>query len=306
MSSSHLTLSPYLEEIYDAVKAACPGEGRRKWRLRVAEEFWTLPKEEKERVLSRSVSVDEETAAFEADDDPLDDVADEDAPGLGLVIRTDFSDENAWEYFVTKLKEGEAEFTADSNENAEDDAMDQDPLASSNSQNASSGVPAAVEDEDSESEETPSNASIFAIINPDTSSPLRSVLTGCSNLSALKLFNSVNVRRTPPLPPDTKRHRPANRLIDHDGWQEIYEGKMLWIYDAKSNKDACVRVVSQAGAGYGTATADSWRARVTHICELQVNLASGAMSIDFGGLDRYDYEERLRNLQEAEGGVRQQ
>lgn len=47
-------------------------------------------------------------------------------------------------------------------------------------------------------------------------------------------------------------------------------------------------------------SADSWRARVSHICELQVNLASGAMSIDFGGMDRWDYPERVRNMQEAE------
>lgn len=44
---------------------------------------------------------------------------------------------------------------------------------------------------------------------------------------------------------------------------------------------------------------DSWRARVSHICELQINLYSGAMKIDFGGLDRWDYNERLRNVQEA-------
>lgn len=44
---------------------------------------------------------------------------------------------------------------------------------------------------------------------------------------------------------------------------------------------------------------DSWRARVSHICELQVNLYSGAMKIDFGGLDRWDYSERQRNIQEA-------
>lgn len=44
---------------------------------------------------------------------------------------------------------------------------------------------------------------------------------------------------------------------------------------------------------------DSWRARVSHICELQVNLAMGALTIDFGGLDRWDYVERARNLEEA-------
>jgi hypothetical protein len=44
---------------------------------------------------------------------------------------------------------------------------------------------------------------------------------------------------------------------------------------------------------------DSWRARVTHICELQVNLHFGGMKIDFGGLDRWEYCERQRNMQEA-------
>ena len=44
---------------------------------------------------------------------------------------------------------------------------------------------------------------------------------------------------------------------------------------------------------------DSWRARVSHICELQVNLAAGAMTIDFGGMDRWDGAERARNLEEA-------
>ena len=50
--------------------------------------------------------------------------------------------------------------------------------------------------------------------------------------------------------------RPPNRLVDHDGWQEVYSGKTVWIYDAKSNQDQCVRLVSQKSAAmYGTATA---------------------------------------------------
>jgi hypothetical protein len=39
---------------------------------------------------------------------------------------------------------------------------------------------------------------------------------------------------------------------------------------------------------------------VSHICELQVNLASGAMFIDFGGMDKWDWQERVRNMNEAE------
>jgi len=44
---------------------------------------------------------------------------------------------------------------------------------------------------------------------------------------------------------------------------------------------------------------DSWRARGTHICELQFNVTYLGMQIDFGGLDRWDYAERERNLDEA-------
>lgn len=46
-------------------------------------------------------------------------------------------------------------------------------------------------------------------------------------------------------------------------------------------------------------SADSWRARVSSIPELQVNMSSAGMTIDFGGLDRWDFDERLRNLVEA-------
>ena len=44
-------------------------------------------------------------------------------------------------------------------------------------------------------------------------------------------------------------------LVDYHGWQEVYTGKTLWVYDARSNADGCVRLVSGVGAGmYGTAT----------------------------------------------------
>jgi hypothetical protein len=43
---------------------------------------------------------------------------------------------------------------------------------------------------------------------------------------------------------------------------------------------------------------DSWRARVSHICDLQVNICNG-MKINFGGLDGWDYAERRRNLEEV-------
>lgn len=38
---------------------------------------------------------------------------------------------------------------------------------------------------------------------------------------------------------------------------------------------------------------------MSHICELQVNISTGAITIDFGGMDKYTYEERIRNLRDA-------
>jgi len=40
----------------------------------------------------------------------------------------------------------------------------------------------------------------------------------------------------------------------------------------------------------------------SHIPELQFNMTVYNMKIDFGGLDRWDYQERLRNVDEAELG----
>lgn len=175
-------------------------------------------------------------------------------------------------------------------------------------------------DESSSEDEDPSP--IFKIINP-SSPALRAQFTHISNLTALRLLNEISIRPAPSPPTGEKRLKPPNRLVDHDGWQEIYTGKTLWIYDARSNEDQCVRLVNQTSSDslYGTATyvqlksrsrynhvsdlwncqsrGDSWRARVSHICELQANLYSGAMKIDFGGLDRWDYSERQRNMIEA-------
>jgi len=47
---------------------------------------------------------------------------------------------------------------------------------------------------------------------------------------------------------------------------------------------------------------DSWRANASHIPELQFNMTVYNMKIDFGGLDRWDYQERVRNVNEAESG----
>ncbi|OBZ67270.1 hypothetical protein A0H81_12791 [Grifola frondosa] len=279
-------LSHFLAARYPAVKARFPGEGRRRWRLRVAEAFWNLSSEEKEvyATACRSAAAPSEDAEFNTDDDPYDEVSD-DAPGLGILLRTDYSNEVAWQDFYSKLQEGEAEFAAASSAGEdEDDKMAED---------AGAPLPAG-EDQDMDSDSDDGGAHpIFTVIAD------RPAFAGLSNLAALRLLNDVDVRRLPVLPAGTKRVKPPHRLVDQDGWQEVYVGKTVWIYDARSNVDQCARLVSQHAGMYGTATADSWRARAGYLCDLQVNLSSGAMTIDFGGLDRWDYDERVRNLEEA-------
>lgn len=91
------------------------------------------------------------------------------------------------------------------------------------------------------------------ILNPvEQSDKIR--FTNISNITALRLFNDVDIRPAPRRPPGTKPISPPNPLIDLSGWQEIYSGKNIWIYDTLSNLDGSVRVVSQTSDFYGTAT----------------------------------------------------
>nr|VWO99409.1 AP1 [Ganoderma boninense] len=325
--SSQLIESAPIQEHYNAVKARYPGEGRRKWRLRVANAFWSLSSDEKTSYLA-SISQnppsleDVEDADFSMDDDPFDDVSDN-APGLGILLRTDYTNEDAWQVFYARLQDAEAELASETladlpSGEGEGDNISMGIAETSEGQSASPSAAAAAsatptdaegdsamdetgEDEDADEGDGDGGlaAPVFFVVNA-VSPDERAKLTGISNLTALRLLNDVDVRRAPAPPRGTKRIRPPNRLVDHDGWQEVYVGKTVWVYDEKSNQDQSVRLISQRGTPmYGTATGDSWRARVSHICELQVNLATGALTIDFGGLDRWDYVERARNLEEA-------
>ncbi|KAL0956156.1 hypothetical protein HGRIS_002317 [Hohenbuehelia grisea] len=223
------------------------------------------------------------------DSDPSDQLVD--GPELGLLLRTDFSDEEAWKSFISRLEGAEAELA---------EALKPEPQAEPHGEAEVKNADDAMdEDSDSEDDEPAAVPSpVLRVVNPDAPEE-RSVVSGISNLTALRLFNDIDIRPAPPLPPDSKRVLSPNPLIDYFGWQEIYSGPSLWIYDAKSNQDQCLRQVSQQGDVYGTATGDSWRTRVTHAPELQFNMTCLGMKIDFGGLDRWDYEERKRNLDET-------
>ncbi|KAJ7928585.1 hypothetical protein B0H13DRAFT_2228996 [Mycena leptocephala] len=274
---------------YGAVKSQFPGEGRRKWNLRVLQEFWTSATGSD--IAGSPTAVAEE---FLHDDDPFDAIVG-DGPQLGLLLRTDFSSEDAWQTFCARLNSEEQDFIQ---------SMQPDPPAPTEAAQGSSTEDAKMTDDDGDDDSDEESedglvAPIVKIIDP-ASEQERSIFQNISNLGALRLLNDVDIRPAPSPPAGTKRYSPPNRLVDMKGWQEIYSGLTIWIYDTQSNVDQCARLVSQEGDVYGTATGDSWRARVTHICELQFNMTHLDMKIDFGGMDRYDYSERRRDLEEAE------
>jgi len=94
---------------------------------------------------------------------------------------------------------------------------------------------------------------LIKVVNPAATTD-RLVFNNMSNLSALRLLNDVDIRHAPTPPPGMARINPPNRLIDQGGWQEVYSGMTIWIYDTLSNTDQSVRLVSQRGDMYGTAT----------------------------------------------------
>jgi hypothetical protein len=170
-----------------------------------------------------------------------------DAPELGILVRSDFSNDVAWDGFCQRLQAAEAELLADVAPSDELTQMDTDATVGVENEDA------AIDDDDESSEsesETPPH--IFTVVNPSDLTE-RALVDHISNITALRLFHDVDIRRAPPRPRDMKRASPS-RLVDLNGFQEVYRGKNLWIYDARSNQDQCVRVVSLQGDTYGTAT----------------------------------------------------
>ncbi|KAF8160942.1 hypothetical protein B0H34DRAFT_698791 [Crassisporium funariophilum] len=288
----HSTFKHMLARGYESVKVQYPTEGRRKWRLRVLYDSWSMLGSDVRNVDTSNGGV----SSFDTDPDPLDQDIDDDE--LGIIIRTDFSNEEAWSNFCKKVTDSQkdliSEMTKVDPENPSENTAEGSSDVTMKDGPAETAT-AAVEDGSDSSDESPE---FMKILNPTDEADKRR-LSNISNLTALRLFNDVDIRAAPDPPAGTKRVNPPNPLIDQGGWQEIYSGKNLWIYDARSNVDECVRVVGQAGDFYGTATGDSWRARASHICELQFNMSYQGLKIDFNGLDRWDWEERVRNLKET-------
>ncbi|KAF5386005.1 hypothetical protein D9615_002376 [Tricholomella constricta] len=272
---------------YLTIRAQYPGEGRRKWHLRVLQEFWESVLHNETNALRSNLSPDDD---FTQDDDPFDHLLE--GQELGILLRTDYSNEDAWQSFCTRLQSAESELA---------EAVKK-PETGNDTNDTDLSVQSQPEDSDSDRESL--DGVPFPIIKVVDPSPQeRTVFHNISNLSALRLLNDVDIRPAPNPPAGESRIRTPNRLIDQGTWQEIYSGMNLWIYDAQSNTDQCVKLVGQEGDIYGTATGDSWRVQGPHICDLQFKMSFLGMTINFGGLDRWDYGERRRNLEEANQNI---
>ncbi|KDQ15817.1 hypothetical protein BOTBODRAFT_186875 [Botryobasidium botryosum FD-172 SS1] len=324
---AHVPLTPpslfqrYLSTAYSRLKDTHPGVGRRALRVQAAEEFWLLTPE-------RRLSLEKETPQLELNDpshpwisdpDPLDfDHVDTEGgivKHVGILIRTDYTNDEAWKAFSTTLEQAEKDGLAalteemkdvevgeekgeesdEEEEGEEEEVAEAEAQGDAKPQGESSGGTADYSMEDTNTVDAKDNAFLALDLAPD----FRDGFRNASNLTLLRLFNDVDIVPSPKLPQGAQRIRPPNRLVDRDGYQEVYDGRLIWVYDAQSNLDGSVRVVTGRGSIYGTASGDSWRAKGTHIWELQVSLDAGVMKIDFGGADCWTWEERKRNFAEV-------
>lgn len=167
---------------------------------------------------------------YETDDDPLDE-----GEELGLLLRSDFSNDNAWNKFVSNLQFAEKEFLGSTVQAEETATQDDNDVTMK-------------EETDSELDVIPEHIIKIVTRAKDIS------FDNISNLTALRLFNDVAIRPAPLPPAGTTRINPSSRLIDRNKLQEVYTGKTIWIYDRRSNTDESVRLVSPHGNAYGTAT----------------------------------------------------
>jgi len=184
---------------------------------------------------------------FFMDEDLFDEITDDEAPGLGILVRTDFSNDGAWGTFLAKLKEGEEEFSSPVGREGGTETDQDEPSASASATDVKTDDGENGSDGSSDQDLGP----IISILDP--SPEIRPYFSDISNLTALRLLNDVDLRKLV-TPPNTRRFDPPNPIVDYDGWQEIYHGKTLWIYDATSNQDQCARLVSKRSDFYGTAT----------------------------------------------------
>ncbi|VDB95336.1 unnamed protein product [Peniophora sp. CBMAI 1063] len=303
MTSLSPVFQRFLLETYPILRSGLPQAGRRDLRLRVVDDFFRLDAAALAAAIATGPTslTEQELASSPStkDADPVDALL---SAAPGVIVRADYSNDAAWIEFCTLLRESEAEILAEDDPkatSAEPGTDEGDGSDSSSEEDEDMAVEGSTEPSASgAASASPAPLTFFSVLD-FTSDAERARVVDMPNLALLRLIADADVRPAPAVPSGTKRVKPGHRLIDLNGFQEIYRGRSLWVYDAQSNVDGAVRMVNLEGDVYGTATGDSWRVRASHITEMQVNMAFHGMKVDFGGMDRWDYSERKRNLDYA-------
>jgi hypothetical protein len=203
--------------------------------------------------------------------DPFDFVDEPDSvvPLRGIIVRTDFIDDDKWAGFCETVLKSEQEGMADllssnmppgSTIDAPNDKGDEDESSSEGDDE---------QDEDAMTGDTggktipiglESDAFIFVDSSKWPSTTEGPPLQNASNIALLRLFNDIDIVPCLPLPQGGKRvqgslgQSPSFRLVDWHGFHEVYSGRMIWVYDSRSNADGCVRLITQRPTKYGLAT----------------------------------------------------
>lgn len=182
-------------------------------------------------------------------------------PLRGLIIRTDYSNDKAWATIVEAIRNGEREVLEDKDSEMEEESSEEGSDEEEEAEAEEAGHARTGDSGASSSTSRP--PSLFHIIDP-SEQDRRNALTNACNIALLRLFCDVDVIPAPkPAPPPgeyfaapkTKYVSPANPLVEKYGLKEVYGGRIVWVYDTKSNEDGCLRQVDGGvGAGFGSST----------------------------------------------------
>ena len=171
----------------------------------------------------------------------------------GVIVRTDFTDDINWAQFITTVTENVQSVLSDiqtSPTEAEDQNMEEDGDESSGEESGEDDAemtPAADVGKAGASVSQLGIDAIFALVNEPT-------FLNASNIRLLRAFVDVDVVPCPGRAESVKPIKGRNPLVDLDGLQEVYEGRVVWVYDAETVKTGSVRLISGRQKTYGVAT----------------------------------------------------
>lgn len=194
----------------------------------------------------------------------------------GFVVRTDFSDDQKWSSFCETILKSEREGmkdlleanveqgTSTTNNDDQGDSSSDEEDEEDNDRDGDVPMTDGVPETGSNEEDPGSDAFIFLDASKALPRSTGAIAPGdfnnATNLALLRLLNDVDIVPCLALPSGKKRIKgslgqsPSVRLVDSHGFHEVYTGRLIWVYDAKSNSDGCARLITQRPNYYGLAT----------------------------------------------------